>query len=282
MKNIFTVLLLVIGLAGFGQNTFKYPTHFYNDVTMQDSTTGNPSRSPIWNWTNNYGRYFQNFRWSLQNHDLTYDSVSNFYISNGAYADGFFYCSPSTGTVFMGDVAGNVNNTYVNVQDNTSSISMRGLNGISFTGNFLPQDSAQWDIGTEEKHVDTIFIVTAKIAGGSPSAGKILTSLDSEGTGTWGNGALPAVKDTVATLTGLTVSLTNNKSNVIVASNTIVDVELAFPTGVDGDVLIVNNTRVITTLTVSGTGSSTITAVKISATRLGGATLFNNIGGNWY
>lgn len=98
----------------------------------------------------------------------------------------------------------------------------------------------------------------------------------------WTTGALPAVKDTLSDLVTGTVTLINNSRNTIVASAAITATTFAFPTGADQDIIIINNTRVITTLTVSGTNTGTITAVKIANAALAGCTEFDCIGGNWY
>ncbi len=109
-------------------------------------------------------------------------------------------------------------------------------------------------------------------------AGKVLTS-DVDGNASWQGGI---VYDSLTSLTGETVTLTNNSTTIIASNGTITDVTWSFPTGSTGDVLDIENMQTITTLTIAGTGTGTITAAKITNTKTAGLKTFHNYGGNWY
>jgi len=117
-----------------------------------------------------------------------------------------------------------------------------------------------------------------KIVDGTQGAGKVLTS-DSNGLASWQGGI---IYDSLTSLTGQTITLTNNSTHIIAASGTIVSVTWSFPAGVTGDVLDIENMQIITTLNITGTGTGTITAAKITNTKTAGLKTFHNYGGNWY
>ena len=122
------------------------------------------------------------------------------------------------------------------------------------------------------------FKTSLRIVDGTEGAGKVFTS-DSAGYGSWQGGI---IYDSLTALTGQTITLTNNSTYIIAASGTIVSVTWSFPAGVTGDVLDIENMQVITTLNITGTGTGTITAAKITNTKSAGLKTFHNYGGNWY
>lgn len=126
---------------------------------------------------------------------------------------------------------------------------------------------------------DTITVNgNLKINNGTQGAGKVLTS-DSNGLASWQGGI---IYDSLTSLTGDTITLTNNSTYIIAASGTITDVTWSFPTGNTGDVLDIENMNVIVTLNITGVGTGTITAAKITNTKTAGLKTFHNYGGNWY
>ena len=132
--------------------------------------------------------------------------------------------------------------------------------------------------------VDTALLIngTVKIIDGTQGAGKVLTS-DSQGLASW---VTPEYRniiyDSLTALIGETVSLANNTTTIIASSGTVTSVTWSFPTGSTGDVLDVENMQTITTLNITGTGTGTITASKITNTKTAGLKTFHNYGGNWY
>ena len=110
------------------------------------------------------------------------------------------------------------------------------------------------------------------------TANQVLAT-DGSGNGFWQGGI---IYDSLTSLTGETVTLTNNSTYIIAASGTVVSVTWSFPTGNTGDVLDIENMQVITTLNITGTGTGTITAAKITNSKTAGLKTFHNYGGNWY
>ena len=144
-------------------------------------------------------------------------------------------------------------------------------------------DSANFEYfvnGSTKFSVDTTGSVS--IIDGTQGAGKVLTS-DSQGLASW---VTPEYRniiyDSLTALIGETVSLANNTTTIIASSGTVTSVTWSFPTGSTGDVLDVENMLTITTLNITGTGTGTITAAKITNTKTAGLKTFHNYGGNWY
>jgi hypothetical protein len=141
------------------------------------------------------------------------------------------------------------------------------------SGMYMSLSKASFDVDTFKIDGSALQIIN-----GTPANGYVLTS-DENGFASWEGGI---TYDSLAALTGETVTLTNNSTNIIAASGTIVSVTWSFPAGVTGDVLDVENMQVITTLNITGTGTGTITAAKITNTKSAGLKTFHNYGGNWY
>jgi hypothetical protein len=147
---------------------------------------------------------------------------------------------------------------------NPAQIGQTGRNQCTSRGFWVKSDTA-------------LFTSLFWIPNGS-GAGLVLTS-DANGFATWQGGI---IYDSLTSLTGETVTLTNNSTYIIAASGTITDVTWSFPTGNTGDVLDIENMNVIVTLNITGVGTGTITAAKITNTKTAGLKTFHNYGGNWY
>ena len=141
------------------------------------------------------------------------------------------------------------------------------------SGMYMSLSKASFDVDTFKIDGSALQIIN-----GTPANGYVLTS-DESGFASWQGGI---IYDSLTALTGQTITLTNNSTLIIAASGTIVSVTWSFPAGVTGDVLDIENMQVITTLNITGTGTGTITAAKITNTKSAGLKTFHNSGGNWY
>lgn len=121
---------------------------------------------------------------------------------------------------------------------------------------------------------------SVKITDGTQGAGKVLTS-DANGLASWGHLSRITHFDSIAII-GDTVIIPNHTETIIVSSGAVTDAVWSFPTGVDGDELFINNTQNITTLTIIGTGTGTISAAKKALARFASNSHYDCVGGNWY
>ena len=193
---------------------------------------------------------------------------------------------------------------YANTDDDLPAIEINGSNigasanyGVSINGNtggqlsavlisgistFIGAEVPAITISGSSSNSTDITITPAnghlKLSNLGEANGKVLTS-DANGFASWQGGI---IYDSLTALTGETVTLTNNSTHIIAASGTVISVTWTFPTGATGDVLDIENMQIITTLNITGTGTGTITAAKITNTKTAGLKTFHNYGGNWY
>jgi len=160
------------------------------------------------------------------------------------------------------DVNGSINVTDTIFCDHVQAHSPLTLNADSITTNHL------------------ISTPALRVSGLSTPNGKVAT-YDSNGniTATSANALSPAVLDTLIDLLTGTVTLTNNAVNIIVASSTITATTIAFPTGTTNDEITIIFSKAITTPTLSGAGTNTISLPTIA---LGNRLVFKNYQGRWY
>lgn len=110
--------------------------------------------------------------------------------------------------------------------------------------------------------------------------GGVITNLG-KGLSTWSKPIYVlqnVVLDSVVTLIGGTTNLTNNAVNIITAATTITSQTINFPTGVNKDEITIILSKDITTLTINGSGTSTI----LYTPSVGMSRTFKNFNGRWY
>jgi surface antigen len=247
------------------------------------SLTGNAGTNPATNFIGTTdGVNFNIKANSAKQIEFSGDSVNFFtriYFANGNTA--FYELSDSVqigDIVAFGDAESSSSGNRIEIKPNSTNlfdrfnlftdsiivINQAGINNYPFQFDVI--DSVQSIYG----HI--------KIVDGTQGAGKVLTS-DANGLASWQGGI---IYDSLTSLTGETVTLTNNSTYIIAASGTITDVTWSFPTGNTGDVLDIENMNVIVTLNITGVGTGTITAAKITNSKTAGLKTFHNYGGNWY
>jgi hypothetical protein len=320
MKKILSILFIAFTLTSAAQNIWRAPSVFEQPVNFKaaiSQTSGTDSLNiltPGLNSTLSHGLgtlLLNNTKAvigifnatgyrvaattaSIQHQQGTTDSLvetftndtMNFTATVAAYkftppldansVTGFWRTSGNAGTNFATNFIGTTDEQPLVLKANNGGYPVAVFTNESFNVADSANDVDKFIVDVLNNQSE--FKTSLRIKDGTEGAGKVFTS-DSAGYGSWQGGI---IYDSLSALTGETVTLTNNSTHILAASSTIVSVTWSFPTGSTGDVLDVENMQIITTLNITGTGTGTITAAKITNTKTAGLKTFHNYEGNWY